>query len=663
MKVFRGTSGLPEFKNAVVTIGSFDGIHIGHKKLIKRARYLAEEIGGEDVIVTFHPHPRSVIYPKDDTLRVLTNLDEKLHMLEESGVSNVVIVPFTFEFSQMEPREYIERFLIGSFHPAYLILGYDHKFGNNRRGDIHLLQEYEERGDFKLIEIKKQEIDEITISSTKIRNALETGNLNEATIYLGHYYFIIGTVIKGDGIGHKIGFPTANIQISDKFKLIPNPGIYAVFVWINETRYGGMLYIGNRPTIGDKLKTNVEVNIFDFDQSLYNESIRIDFVEFLREDQKFDDLTALKFQLHKDKAHAVAALEQVKPLGKTSDDCTIAILNYNGEEHMEAYLGSVLHSSKNDLDIVVIDNASTDGSLDYLAEWHPEVRIIELTKNYGYAGGYNKGIEHIDAKYTVLLNSDILVREPWLDSILAYMEEHPDVIAMQPKILSIEEKHKFEYAGAAGGMLDLLSYPLCRGRVFSDVEVDEGQYNDITEVFWTSGAAMVVRTDLFKKLGGFDADFFAHMEEIDFCWRAKRAGYKCMVHGGVSVFHLGGGTLDYDSPRKTFLNFRNNLATVLKNESKRYFLFVLIIRLILDGAAGLNFLGQGKWKHTLAIIQAHFEIYLSVFTLIEKRLKNKKMVAAVKIGHSNWAGRVKKMIVFEYFLMGKRTYNEIVTGR
>ncbi|MBK8636692.1 MAG: riboflavin biosynthesis protein RibF [Saprospiraceae bacterium] len=397
-----------------------------------------------------------------------------MRLFEQCKVSNVVIVPFTFEFSQMDPREYIERFLINGFNPAYLILGYDHKFGFNRQGDIQLLRQYEQEGKFRIIEIKQQEIDEITISSTKIRRAITEGNIKESTMYLGHYYNIMGKVVKGDSLGEKIGFPTANIQVSVKDKLIPNEGIYAVYVWIDDQRFGGMLYIGNRPTIGDKLQTTVEVNIFDFSGSLYNETLVVEFVDFIRSDKKFDSLEGLTNQLYMDKATAQSVLEKESPFEKSNVDCKIVILNYNGEEYLESYLSTILESSHHDFDIVVVDNASTDSSVDYINEWHPEVKVVELSQNYGYAGGYNKGLQQIDAKYFALVNSDVLVKEPWLDPILAYMDQHPEVVAMQPKILSIEDQTSFEYAGAAGGMMDLLYYPFCRGRIFDTLEKDEG---------------------------------------------------------------------------------------------------------------------------------------------------------------------------------------------
>jgi len=663
MKVYQDITKLPKFKNSVLTIGSFDGVHMGHRKIIERGKILASEVDGDLVIVTFHPHPRSIIYPKDDTLRLLSTLEEKIQLFESIGVKHLVVVPFTIEFSQIDPREYVEKFLIGSFNPKYIIIGYDHKFGLNRQGDIHLLKEYEMKGDFQIMEVKKQELDEITISSTKIRNSLLAGDIREAAAYLGAYYSMQGKVVKGDSIGEKIGFPTANIEIGVKNKMIPNAGIYAVYVTINEEIYQGMLYIGERPTIGEKLKQTIEVNIFDFSGSLYNESIKVSLVDFIRYDVKFENLELLKNQLYLDKndARVILEKEKLKDFGRPL--VQIAILNYNGEEYLESYLSSTLDSSEQDIEVVLIDNGSTDESIDYVTEWHPEVKIVPLSKNYGYAEGYNRGLELLNAKYIALLNSDVLVDSAWLDPIIAYMSEHKDVVAMQPKILSLEHKDKFEYAGASGGYMDLLSYPFCRGRIFDTVEDDSGQYNDIREVFWTSGAAMVVRTDIFKALGGFDGDYFAHQEEIDFCWRAKRAGYKCMVHGGARVYHLGGGTLDYESPKKTFLNFRNNLATIIKNESKRYALFVIVIRLLLDGVAGLKHLIDGRWRNTFAIVEAHLSVYAGIFNIVEKRIKNRALISKVKIGKMNWKGRVRTSIVVDYYLWGIKKFNQIPKNR
>lgn len=660
MKVYKNLASLPIFKKSIVTIGSFDGVHYGHQKLIQRALTLAKELDQEDIVVTFHPHPRSIIYPKDNTLQILNTIEEKIDLFKKLGVSNLVIIPFTVEFSQQMPEEYVESFLIKSFNPSHLIVGYDHRFGLNRQGDINLLREYEAAGKFKVLEIPKQEIEEIAVSSTKIRNAILDGNIREANLYLNNYYTIIGQVVKGDSIGEKIGYPTANVVPELKNKLIPNEGVYAVYVWIDETRYEGMLYIGKRPTIGQKLNQTIEVNIFDFSGSLYHDRLKIELIDYLRGDQKFENLEELKNQLHIDKNNAKIILSIEKEKFNEKNVCTIAILNYNGQDYLESYLNSVLYSSNSDkLAIVVIDNNSTDESVEYIQEWHPEVKVIQLSKNYGYAEGYNLGIAQINTPFVALVNSDVLVSDAWLDPIIEFMEKNNDAVAMQPKIKSLENKDCFEYAGAAGGFIDMLGYPFCRGRLFDTVEKDEGQYNDIKEVFWTSGAAMVVRTDVFKKLGGFDKDYFAHMEEIDFCWRAKRAGYKCFVHGQTEIFHLGGGTLTYENPKKVFLNFRNSLATIIKNEQKRYVILTFLARLILDGIAGLKFLLEGKYRSTFAIIQAHFSVYSNVFYLWNKRAANSLLIKKYRVDTLNNEGRYNRIIVLDYYIRGLRTFDKI----
>jgi riboflavin kinase/FMN adenylyltransferase len=660
MKVYKNLASLPGFKKSIVTIGSFDGVHYGHQKLIQRALTLARELDQEDIVVTFHPHPRSIIYPKDNTLQILNTIEEKIDLFKNLGVSNLVIIPFTVEFSQQMPEEYVENFLIRSFNPSHLIVGYDHRFGLNRQGDINLLREYEAEGQFKVLEIPKQEIEEIAVSSTKIRNAILEGNIREANLYLNNYYPIIGQVVKGDSIGEKIGYPTANVVPELKNKLIPNEGVYAVYVWIDETRYEGMLYIGKRPTIGEKLNQTIEVNIFDFSGSLYHDRLKLELIDYVRGDQKFDNLEELKNQLHIDKNSAKTILSKEKEKFHEKSICTVAILNYNGQDYLESYLNSILYSSISDkLQVVVIDNNSTDESVEYIQEWHPEVNVIQLTKNYGYAEGYNLGIAQINTPFVALVNSDVLVSDAWLDPIIKFMEDNKDVVAMQPKIKSLENKDTFEYAGAAGGYIDMLGYPFCRGRLFDTVEKDEGQYNDIKEVFWTSGAAMVVRTDIFKKLGGFDKDYFAHMEEIDFCWRAKRAGYKCFVHGQTEIFHLGGGTLDYENPKKVFLNFRNSLATIIKNEQKRYVILTFLARLVLDGIAGVKFLLDGKYKSTFSIIQAHFSVYNNVFNLWNKRAANSILIKKHRVDSLNNEGRYNRIIVLDYYIRGLRTFDKI----
>ncbi|HRG21389.1 MAG TPA: bifunctional riboflavin kinase/FAD synthetase [Saprospiraceae bacterium] len=659
MNIYRDLKSLPEFKNAVVTIGSFDGVHQAHRRLVYRIQQLADEIEGEAVVVTFHPHPRSVVFPNDKSLQLLTTTNEKIELFRQCGVKNLIIVPFTVEFAQLSAREYVEKFLIGQLKASFLVVGYDHKFGLARQGDFQMLRMYEKEGHFKLVEIEKQELDEIDISSTNIRKALVQGDLRTANALLGSPYYLMGKVIKGDGIGKTIGYPTANIQIETKAKLIPQAGIYACYVNIGKSKFGGMLYIGNRPTVTSKGQQTIEVNIFDFNDNIYEEEIGISFVSFVRVDEKYENLEALKNQLDVDLKEVRQILKDHRLQEKTEALSTLSILNYNGEEYLEAYLPSVLKSSAYPLDLVVVDNASTDDSRLFLKEWFPEIKLVELSKNYGFADGYNKGNREIKTKYTVLLNSDVKVTEGWLDGIIEMMEADDRIAGAQPKICSMEQTDHFEYAGAAGGFIDALGYPFCRGRIFDHVEGDHGQYDEAVEVFWTSGAAMVVRTDLFQKFGGFDKHFFAHQEEIDFCWRLKRAGYKFMVYPKSVVYHLGGGTLEYDKPRKTFLNFRNNLNTILKNEQSPKVALVFLARLVLDGVAGFKFLLDGKFQHTLAILRAHLSVYLHFIGTMGKRERYRLLRKKYNCGGPNLTGQKKFSILWKFHFQKKKKFSQL----
>jgi len=662
MQVHRDPNNLPQFKNPVITIGSFDGVHRAHLKILERVIGLADEIDGESILVTFHPHPRKIIFPKDNTLQLLNTLEEKTFILNSVGIDHVVIVPFSVEFSQQDPREYIEKFLIGKFDPKFIVIGYDHRFGLNRTGNVDLLQQYNHK--FDLIQIQRQDLEDITISSTKIRNALNEGRIDTANNYLIRPYIIQGKVVHGDKIGKTIGYPTANIKVLDKDKLIPKPGIYASYIVIEDERYEGMLYIGNRPSLksNGKPEKRIEVNIFDFNDEIYNQNIRLELVSFIREDEKFDNMKKLSAKLGEDKkaTEAIFDLESVNVAKKETANCTVAILNYNGLHYLESYLPTVLYSSRHHTNYTVIDNGSTDDSIDYLEEWHPEVEITKLTKNYGFADGYNKGLKSINTKYTVILNSDVVVAENWLDPILYMMDADKEIGIVQPKILSLEKKEEFEYAGAAGGWMDTLGYPFCRGRVFDTIEKDNRQYDSSEEIFWASGAAMVVRTKLFKALGGFDKDFFAHMEEIDFCWRAKRAGYKVMAYHESKVYHLGGGTLDYGNPKKTFLNFRNNLNTLIKNETTSSILWKFPMRLILDGVAGIKFLLGGNADSTISIIKAHFAVYGSMGHTLRKKTMYNRLINENRINHESSAGRYSGSILIAYYLQGKKFFSEII---
>lgn len=283
--------------------------------------------------------------------------------------------------------------------------------------------------------------------------------------------------------------------------------------------------------------------------------------------------------------------------------CNVIILNWNGAEMLRRYLPSVVaHTALPDVEVIVADNGSTDNSLEVLRREFPTVKTIVLDKNYGFAEGYNRAIDATEADYTVLLNSDVEVTEGWLTTLLDYMDAHPQVSAVQPKIRSWLNRNHFEHAGAAGGYLGWLGYPYCRGRRWGKVEEDHGQYDTVAEVDWTSGACMCVRTQVYKELGGLDAAFFAHMEEIDLCWRMRRAGWQLMCVPESTVYHLGGGALSYDNPRKTYLNFRNNLLMIYKNKQHPW--GVLSLRFFLDYAAACFFLLQGKTGNAKAVIEA-----------------------------------------------------------
>ncbi|MCR5533268.1 MAG: glycosyltransferase family 2 protein [Paludibacteraceae bacterium] len=287
-------------------------------------------------------------------------------------------------------------------------------------------------------------------------------------------------------------------------------------------------------------------------------------------------------------------------------ETSVIILNWNGVEMLRRYLPSVVAHTTG-AEIIVADNGSTDDSLEVLRKEFPSVKTIVLDKNYGFAEGYNRAIEQVDSEYVVLLNSDVETPEDWLTPLLDYMETHPEIAAVQPKIRSWRQRDYFEHAGAAGGYVNRLGYPYCRGRVLWHVEQDKGQYDTIAEVDWTSGACMCVRTRVYKECGGLDASFFAHMEEIDLCWRMRNAGWKLACIPQSTVYHLGGGSLSYESPRKTYLNHRNNLLMIRKN--MRHPGGVLFVRFFLDYAAALLYLMQGRWEACKAVFAARRDFH------------------------------------------------------
>jgi riboflavin kinase/FMN adenylyltransferase len=304
MQIYHSLSELPDFQNTVITIGSFDGVHNGHKKILSQVKSLAEEVKGESIVITFHPHPRFVLKGKNDDLKLITSIVEKTDLLEKCGIQHLVIVPFSDEFSQQSPEDYLTDFLIQHFHPAYIVIGYDHRFGKNRAGDIAFLKKFEKKHDFKVVEIEKQTIEDISISSTKIRKSLDNKEILNANQLLGHRFMLHGKVVKGKKVGRTIGFPTANIEVADKDKLIPPFGIYAVWAFLGEKKYGGMLYIGNRPTLKDNDNVSIEVNLFEFDDDIYDKYLWIEFVDFIRNDKKFDGLEALQMALGRDRIRA-----------------------------------------------------------------------------------------------------------------------------------------------------------------------------------------------------------------------------------------------------------------------------------------------------------------------------------------------------------------------
>ena len=330
--------------------------------------------------------------------------------------------------------------------------------------------------------------------------------------------------------------------------------------------------------------------------------------------------------------------------------CSVVILNWNGEAMLRRYLPSVVaFTPKEEAEIVVADNGSADGSVALLQRDFPSVRLIQLDKNYGFAEGYNRALQQIESRYTVLLNSDVAVTEGWLTPLLTYMEQHPDVAAVQPKILSDLQKDHFEHAGAAGGYLDILGYPFCRGRIVGYAAQDEGQYDSEADVLGTSGACMCVRTNLYKEAGGLDGDFFAHMEEIDFCWRLCSRGHRLVCLPASRVYHLGGGALHYESPRKTYLNFRNNLLMLYKNLPASRLWWVMAVRWGLDYVAALQLLLTGKPKNAWAALQARWDYHRMKPSMRPKRQENiRKMVVPFP------PTIIRRSIIFDYYLRQKR---------
>lgn len=328
----------------------------------------------------------------------------------------------------------------------------------------------------------------------------------------------------------------------------------------------------------------------------------------------------------------------------------VVILNYNGSKFLRKFLPLVIKHTANDAEIWVADNNSLDGSVDIMREEFPDIKLIENPLNGGFATGYNMALKQIEADYYVLLNSDIEVTENWINPVIKLMESDPKIAACQPKILDYNKQTDFEYAGAAGGFIDKYGYPFCRGRVFQSLEKDEDQYDDAIEVFWASGACLFVKADLYHKFDGLDDDFFAHMEEIDFCWRLKNNGYKIMFCPSSKVYHVGGGTLPKSSPRKTYLNFRNNFALLYKNLPANRLFKTFVARLFLDGMAGIKFLLQGGFQDFIAVLEAHLYFYKNFKSLKNKRKKlQQKPVSRV----------YQRNIAYVHYLRGKKKFTDL----
>ena len=334
----------------------------------------------------------------------------------------------------------------------------------------------------------------------------------------------------------------------------------------------------------------------------------------------------------------------------------VVILNWNGERFLRQFLPMlVANTNYEGAEIIIADNASTDGSIDYLNSDFPNLKTIILDKNYGFAGGYNKALEQISAEYYVLLNSDVEVTDGWLQPMMHFLESNKDVVACQPKIKAFHTKNYFEHAGACGGFIDYLGFPFCRGRVLGVTEKDKGQYDEVCDVFWATGACLVIRSDIFWKVGALDETFFAHMEEIDLCWRLNARGYRIVCVPQSTVYHVGGGTLNVESPHKTYLNFRNNLLMLYKNLPQQSLTKIMKWRRILDYVAAIQLYVTGKPKNAAAVIKARKDFKVMQPDFVEKR--NENILYATRTYCDEM---IKKSIVVEYYLKNNKKFNKIV---
>lgn len=332
------------------------------------------------------------------------------------------------------------------------------------------------------------------------------------------------------------------------------------------------------------------------------------------------------------------------------DKAAVVILNYNGEQYLKQFLSTVIaHTTIGP--VVVVDNGSTDQSIPYLSTHHPQIRLIKLPENLGFSGGYNQGLKQIEASYYVLLNSDVETTASWLEPMVNWLDEHPEAAICQPKIKSYNHPDHFEHAGAAGGWIDSLGYPFCRGRFFNSVEVDKGQYDQNQPIFWAGGACLVIRSAIYHQLGGLDPDYFAHMEEIDLCWRVQKAGYEVHYVAQSTVYHVGGGTLSVENPRKTYLNFRNGFSMLVKNLPAGALIWKLPLRLFMDIVAALRFVAIGSWKHFMAVLQAQWAYLWYLRKDLGKRVKPASKTPP--------KGIYRGSIVWSYFVLKKRSFDQL----
>lgn len=333
----------------------------------------------------------------------------------------------------------------------------------------------------------------------------------------------------------------------------------------------------------------------------------------------------------------------------------IVILNWNGAKLLRQFLPSVIKFSPGEfVRIVVADNGSTDGSLELLRNEFQQVEVLDLQQNFGFARGYNEALKQIASDYYVVLNSDVEVTSGWLDEPIQLLESNPEIAVVQPKILSFNQKTHFEYAGAAGGFIDRFGYPFCRGRIFNEIEEDRGQYDNQTDIFWASGACMFVRASVFHQSGGFDADFWAHMEEIDLCWRLQNQGYRIVFTPKSKVYHLGGGSLPYESPRKLYLNFRNNLWLLYKNLSSKQLWYILFLRMVLDGIAALKLATEFNFNGIRSVLKAHYHFYCSLPALRKKRRQVRKTMHIEQPTQ-----HLPRSIVFQFYIRKRKLFDKI----